>query len=485
MAAELRETHSALVVLVGDRAYKVKKPVSLGFLDFTSGSARDDALKHEFELNRRICADVYLDVARLVGSDGAPIESVLVMRRMPDARRLSTMVGMRTIDASELRRQLRRIAQTLAQFHARAERAAGISAEAGYNGLRRRWTDNFTELERFVGTCVDPAVYERIQRLALTYVHGRRALFDRRGAAGLYVDGHGDITADDVFCLDDGPRILDCIDFDDRLRSVDVLDDAAFLAMELEHLGRPELARYFLDTWAEFASTPIVASLEHHYIAYRALVRAKVACLQSEEGDASAHQDAVDGYLVLALRHLEGGEVRLIVVGGAPGTGKSTVAALIAEMVGAALLSTDVIRRMSAGLPRYDDEARLAVYDELLERAEDALARGESVVADGTWPTDDLRERARGCAAASRARLIEVECHAPPGLAAARAQRRAHLGTDPSQADGAVALMLAERRTAWPTATGIDCSGSPHEAVRSIARLLGYPPDPVACRVEP
>jgi hypothetical protein len=218
-----------------------------------------------------------------------------------------------------------------------------------------------------------------------------------------------------------------------------------------------------------------VASLEHHYIAYRALVRAKVACLRAEQSGALADQDSVDQYLQLALRHLEAGQVRLILVGGAPGTGKSTISALLADTLGAVLLSTDTIRReITPDPPRYDDESRFAVYQALLVRAERALANGETVIADATWQTDELRELARQCATSTGSTLLEFECHAPRTLAAARAERRALQGWSRSQAGGQVAMMLADRREAWPTAVGVDCSSSPHDALRGIGYILAY-----------
>jgi uncharacterized protein len=472
MPSELRETHSAVVALIGDLAYKAKKPVDLGYVNLKSAATRDHALRRELELNRRMCDDVYLDVAQLVGSDGVARESVLLMRRMPDARRLSALV---TSGSPDTEQHLRSIARVLAEFHARADRGAQISAEAGRHGLLRRWTDNFNELDRFVGTSVDRDVYDRIRHLALAYVDGREPLFDRRGGAGVYVDGHGDVTAEDIFCLNDGPRILDCIEVDDRLRWIDALDDAALLAMELEYLGRAALARYFLTMYAELSAVPRVASLEHHYIAYRALVRAKIVCLRAEERGESADQERVDRYLQLALRHLEAGQVQLVLVGGAPGTGKTTISAMLADTLDAVLLSTDTVRReIAPDPPSYDDESRLAVYRALLVRAERALANGESVVADATWQSDVVRELARNSADATASTLCEFECHAPPALAAARAERRVQQGWGRSQAGGSVALMLAERRTAWPTAVAVDTSGSAQEALRSIAYVLAY-----------
>jgi aminoglycoside phosphotransferase family enzyme/predicted kinase len=476
--AEIRETHSAVIALVGDLAYKAKKPVDLGFLDFTSLQAREAAIHQELVLNRRIAPDVYLDQAALCGSDGAVLEHVLVMRRMPDSRRLATMVEKGTVRHDDLRA----IARLLADFHSTARRGADITIEAGVRGLRRRWTDNLRECERFVGTLIPRAMYQRVGELALSYVDGRTELFERRASAGLYLDGHGDVTAEDVFCLEDGPRVLDCIDFDPRLRWVDALDDAAFLAMELEHLGRPDLGRYFLDEYAEFSAVPSVASLEHHYLAYRAFVRAKVACLRAVADDLAAQQ-LVESYLAMTLRHLEAGQVALVLVGGAPGTGKTTVAGRLADTLGAVLISTDDVRQQ-LGLASYDERAKAAVYDELLSRARRALANGESVVADATWGAEAMRRAARACADQTRSRLVELECHAPRDLAAVRAQRRLETGTSASTAGAAVAHLLAEHRDPWPSASPVDTSGSPDEAMRWISVVLAFPASPAAPRPE-
>jgi aminoglycoside phosphotransferase family enzyme len=126
--------------------------------------------------------------------------------------------------------------------------------------------------------------------LVLEFLDGRAPLLRER--ADRIVDGHGDLLADDIFCLDDGPRLLHCLDFDDHLRHVDALDDAASLAMDLQRLGRPDLAETFLDGYAEFAADPAPSALRHHYVASRAVVRAKVALLRHDQGDPHAAEDA-------------------------------------------------------------------------------------------------------------------------------------------------------------------------------------------------
>lgn len=239
-------------------------------------------------MNRRLAPDVYLDVADVTGSDGRPCEHLVVMRRMPEDRRLATLVG----TGASVGDQLRQLAQLLASFHAQAAQGPDIWREGRRDAVRGRWTNNIEQVRRSCGTALDQAAVDEAEQLALDFLAGRRALFAARIDAEHIVDGHGDLLADDIFCLDDGPRALDCLDFDDRLRWVDAVDDAACLAMDLERLSAPGLARDFLSWYLESAADPVVPSLIHHYIAYRAFVRVKVACLRYEAGEAEAGNEA-------------------------------------------------------------------------------------------------------------------------------------------------------------------------------------------------
>ena len=162
-------------------------------------------------------------------------------------------------------------------------------------------------------------------------------LFAGRISDRRIVDGHADLLADDIFCLPDGPALLDCLEFDDRLRYVDGIDDAAFLAMDLEFLGRPDLAAHFLGRYLAEARDDAPESLRHFYIAYRAVVRAKVDCVRHTQGGAGA-ADSARAHLRVAREHLREGTVRLILVGGGPGTGKTTLARGIADRVGAQVI---------------------------------------------------------------------------------------------------------------------------------------------------
>jgi aminoglycoside phosphotransferase family enzyme/predicted kinase len=474
--AGIAETHCAVVVFVGDRAYKLKKPVDLGFLDFRTVGARRQACEREVVLNRRLAPDVYLGVADVRGPDGEPCDSLVVMRRMPANRRLSTLVK----SGVDVRRGLRVLAEQLAAFHATARHDERTAVEGLRDAVRRRWQASFEQTRPFRGGVLDDRETAEVERLALRYLAGREPLFFDRATAGLIRDGHGDLLADDVFLLPDGPRALDCLEFDDRLRYVDGIDDAAFLAMDLERLGAPTLGRSFLDWYVEFSGTPRVASLEHHYVAYRAFVRAKVACLRAAQGDPAAQLEA-RACVRIALHHLGVAQVRLVLVGGLPGVGKSTVAGALADRMHAAVFRSDVIRKEfaflgideSAPAPYrtglYEPEVTEATYRALLDDARAVLERGGSVLLDASWADPALRQRAAELAEIADADLVQLHCVAPTAVAERRLRERVG---DASDADPTIAAAMAADFAPWPAATTIDTTGTVEAAVTAAEAAL-------------
>ena len=474
--ADVRETHIGAVFLVGDLAYKLKKPVDLGFLDFSTREARERACHREVELNRRLAPDVYLGVADVTGPGGEVRDHLVVMRRMPEARRLSTLVRR----GAPLPATIRALGRQLAAFHSRATRGPEIDADETRDAVRNRWRDSFAQLRPFHGEVLDPATAGEIEALAEEFLAGREPLFDRRIAGGHVVDGHGDLLADDIFCLDDGPRVLDCLEFDDQLRHVDVLDDVAFLAMDLERLGAPASGEQLLRDYREFTGDPAPPALVHHYLAYRAFVRAKVACLRHAQGDPQAAELARE-YADLTLEHLRSGRVRLILVGGEPGTGKSTVAGGLADRLGATLLQSDRLRKELAGLTPvrrpaegyreglYDAGHTDATYAELVRRAGELLALGETVVLDASWNAAPHRLLAAAAAERASSPLAALRCLAPETTAARRITARTGALSD---ATPEIAHRMAEDADPWPEAHPLPTTGTPAESLaRAVARL--------------
>ena len=329
------------------RVYKPKKPVRTGFLNFSRPEARAAARQRETEINRRLARDVYLGVAEVRDPAGHVCDHLVVMRRMPAAGRLSALVRAR----GPVSGTVREVARALAAQHVSASRGPEISRQGSRDALQRRWADNVEQIRPVQGSLLGAPDVDEVEQRAGRFLVGRAPLFDARIRGGHVLDGHGDLLAGDIFCLDDGPRILDCLEFDDRLRWLDGLDDAAFLAMDLERLGARELAERFTGWYIEYSGDPAPPSLRHHYVAYRAFVRAKVACLRSSQGDPMAGGEARQ-LTALTLRHLRAGAVTLVLIGGLPGTGKSTLAATLATRLGWTVLSSDRLRKELAGIPR-------------------------------------------------------------------------------------------------------------------------------------
>ncbi|WP_245585777.1 bifunctional aminoglycoside phosphotransferase/ATP-binding protein [Pseudonocardia asaccharolytica] len=485
--AELRETHVGIVMLIGDRAYKMKKPVRTGFLDFSTLELRREVLRRELELNRRLSPDVYLGISDVSAPrpDGAPAdvaEHLLVMRRMPADRRLATLLT----TGADLSGPLRELARLMARFHAGAARGPAVNAEGSQDALRERWRDNIAETRAIPGAPLDDTAIDVIERLSMRFIDGRGPLFAHRIADDRIVDGHGDLIADDVFFLDDGPRVLDCLEFDDRLRYVDALDDVAFLAMDLERLGAPDRAAEFLVAYTAFSGDPAPSALRHHYTAYRAFVRTKVACLRHGQGDSAAAQTALE-YAEVARRHLERGAVRLALVGGLPGTGKTTIAGGLADRFGAVVLSSDRIRKELAGINPtaragaayreglYSAEHTEALYRELLDRAGELLSRGESVILDASWTSALHRQEAEKLAKHTHSELIQLECRTSTETAVQRLRTRP-VGSSDATAEIAAAMAAADE---WSDAMIVDTSGPVEESLRHAApawQALSWPP---------
>jgi aminoglycoside phosphotransferase family enzyme/predicted kinase len=459
--AEIRETHTGVVVLIGERAYKVKKPVTTDFLDYSTPADRERACGREVELNRRLAPDSYLGVAHLSDPSAGPPEPVIVMRRHPDTRRLATMVR----NGETVSGCLARIAEVLTAFHDRADRGRIIDAEGKVRAVSARWRSNITELRRSVGTVITEEALRDIETLATRFIAGRASLFTSRIEDRRIVDGHGDLLADDIFCLPGRVEILDCLEFDDRLRYVDTIDDAAFLAMDLEFLRATAMARYFLDRYTTLSGDSAPRSMKDFYIAYRAVVRAKVDCIRVRQGHPDAAL-AASRHLEIALAHLRAGAVRMVLVGGGPGTGKTTVAHNLAERVGAQVISTDEVRRelqasgQMTGTPGvldrglYSAENIVAVYDAVLRRAQLLLAAAQSVILDGTWHDPYQRAKARDVAAATHAAMSEILCVAPGAMAAERVGSREPDAI--SDATPAVARALAIDPGQWSRACVVD-----------------------------
>ncbi len=466
------ETHLSWVFFTPDRAYKLLKPVAMPFIDHTDVGNRLESISREYELNHEISPDVYLGTADVV-ENGEVVDRMLVMQRLPDDRRLSGLVGRPGFD-----RHLRSVAKAVASLHARREPVTDAPM-AGHAALLGNWRENFEGLRPYVGTVIDEHDFHRVERLAERYLTGRESLLQDRIDDGFVRDAHGDLTADDIFCLDDGARIIDCLAFNDRWRIVDVLSDIGFLIMDIHRLAGWKAAEQLMRWYQEFSNEHHPSSLAHHYVAYRAHVRAKVACFRFTQGDERSALLA-RRYHDLTLNHLERARLRVIVVGGGPGVGKSTLAQNLGAHYGYPVLASDEVRKdvtmtahdehhfadPDAGI--YDPASKAATYDELRREAELLLRGGTGVVLDATWSRDRDRRLIRELARETGAELVEVECVLDRAIAKERIARRLANPDYPSDATPDLVDHMAASREHWPEAIAID-TGAPVDKIRSSA----------------
>ncbi len=464
-APSVAETHISTVFFSADRAFKLLKPLRTSFLDFGTTEKRLQAVDDELELNRRMAPDVYLGTADVVEL-GEVVDRMLVMRRLPDDRRLTDLVA-----GPDLDDLIRQVVRRVAAFHAAEPSITDAVDIAGRDAVAGNWNDSVRDMTPLCGEVFDVEEFELVTFLANRYLEYSEALFADRLSGGFVRDGHGDLTAEDIFCLEDGPRILDCLAFDRRLRVADVLCDVAFLAMDMDRLAGPVAAHAVWGYYAEFSNEHHPQSLAHHYVAYRAHVRAKVAGMRHQQGDPTAAASA-RAYLHLCRRHLELARRRLIVVGGSPGSGKTTVAGALSRSLDWSVVGSDPIRKELTGRAHtdrdfadpgggiYSSDVSAETYDEVFRRVALLLERGESVIIDASFGNPLQRERAREVGRHCGADVTEIECVLDSATAKSRIERRLERGNDPSDARPEILDELRAMHAPWPEAEPVSTSGT-------------------------
>lgn len=446
-SVEHRETHISHVFLAGDRVYKLKKPVRFEFLDYSTLERRRVACEAEVRLNRRMAPGVYDGVTPITrrgegwefAGEGPIVDYVVVMRRLDLERGLDQLIEHGTLQPAEIER----LANQLSEVYC-SRPPLSISGAEYRASYERRVQANADDLLGLVGA-EDVALRVHQAQLAQLLLHAEQ--FDARVAEGRIIDGHGDLRPEHIILPRDSAaplQVFDCVEFNEEFRTIDVVDELCFLAAECERLGAGAVGATVLETYYERSGDHPAPAVVKFYESYRATVRAKVAVLRaaqlpSEGANQAKREGAAD--LKLADRYAaEFHEPLCVVVSGASGVGKSTLASQLAKRLRLVWLRTDEIRgEMSAPLSeRYSNAARNAVYEELFRRAADRLAARTSVVLDGTFLQAAQIEQASQIAGQFGARFRVLRCTCPPEVARERIAARAEEGADPSEADPAL-----------------------------------------------
>ncbi len=465
------QTHASAVLLVDDRAYKLKKPENFGFFDYSTAHARRHFCMEEVRLNARLAPDVYLGVAPVIEDQrgrisfantcsldavphpgelierGRVLDYAVVMRRLPEEATLDAHARTGRVSPG----LLREVAARVAAFHASSETSEHIASFGRTDVIANNWHENFAQMRPYIGRTLDQITFDRIARWTSQSLAGRANLFATRAREGCVRDCHGDLRLQHVYAIDEPAtegkklEIIDCIEFNERFRYSDVAAEVAFLTMELDAAGRSDLARDFVDAYVEKSGDAGLRELLPFYSCYRACVRGKVRSFELDEPEVSrAEQEAArqeaQTLFQLAASYASGptGPV-VLMVGGLMGSGKSTLAMTLEQELGWEVISSDVTRKrllaeQSAaaintasaefGAGAYQKEWTDRTYAALVDDARSGLDAGRSVILDATWSSRANRRRATTMAIKHGALPVFVECVCPREVALERLAQR-------------------------------------------------------------
>lgn len=430
---ELIETHISWVILAGSYAYKIKKSIDLGFLDFSTLEKRRYYCQEELRLNNRLAPNVYLSVVAVTGTvenpqwagEGEAIEYAVKMRAFPQEAQLDRKLGNQTLQA----RQIDMLARYIADFHTNSDTAEVGSLYGDSERIFGPVDENFRQIREHTKNAQSLASLVELERWSKSTFHALQPVFAQRKSAGFVRECHGDLHLRNIAWMDDAPLVFDCIEFSPALRYIDVISDVAFLVMDLQDRKQPILAQRFLNNYLQHTGDYSGLCVFRFYQVYRALVRAKIDAIRAHQAGIStkerdeAEKDFFE-YLDLALNYIRPAKPQVIITRGMSASGKSTVSQTLLEQLGAIRIRSDVERKRMFGLQPeetgqaevgegiYSSEATEKTYSKLERLAEQILASGYSVIVDAVFLHYRERERFRKLAKTNQTGFVILECRA-------------------------------------------------------------------------
>lgn len=457
------ETHISHIFLTGEMAYKMKKPVNLGFLDFTDLRAREHFCRQELVLNRRLTTDLYLGVEAVtyqsggyaLNGPGEPVEYLVKMRQLSEEHMMARMLEENRIDD----RFIVALAEVLATFHREAERGAEIDRHGHVNVIRRHCEDNFRQTEQFLGEVLEPNRFQLVRSATRAFLNNRASLFGDRVEEGMIRDGHGDLRTEHIH-LSNGIQIIDGIEYNPVFRYQDVVADLAALAVDLDFKGYRQVSETLLAAYMHQTGDRDLYALIDFYKMYRAMIKIKVRCshLEADQFTKPKLLEKVERYLALAYQYaLKIIRPTVWVVCGTVATGKSTIADAVARALNIEqVVRTDDARKRLFGpepsetargeVPseNYTRTATALAYGKSLLLAQDEVDKGRSVILDGPFGHPDQRREVMRFARNGDANLIFIVCQCPEDLIVQRLHARAN-GSLRGQAPPEMVKMIRSR----------------------------------------
>lgn len=479
------ETHISRIFFAGDRVAKLKRPVDYGFVNHLSLESRRQSCIDEVRLNQRLSDDIYLSCepitasagALRLGGPGVPIEWATVMRRLPADSMLDVQLAAGTRPAA----LAERLAARLIPFHRQTAHCSGNPTEQAANA-ERILRENLDEITALQSDVVFSTEFSAIRSTMLEYLSANPIAIRERAAAGWIREGHGDLKCEHVTLDPPGAlQIYDCVEFNIDIRCADIASDLAFLLLDLERLGAADVAAELVQRYRE-AGIDLPDAMLTLYRAHRALVRVKVGALTTAH--ASSPADAVDAardtafWLHRATAAVFNAKPVILAMSGFSGTGKSVVAASIADALDIPILATDRLRREQTSDPdRYDPANRLAIYLVMMERARKLIDAGKPVVLDGAFLRAEERFLAAELAKQTGAPLIFAHVVATPDVIERRIRERA-ARPGGSASEATIEVLQVQRAEAaeapleWPETTHAVTIDTTDDSPASLDPLL-------------
>ncbi|MGB5156915.1 AAA family ATPase [Desulfobacterium sp. N47] len=426
---KLIETHASWIILTGTYAYKIKKPVNLGFLDFSTLEKRHFLCKEELRLNKRLAPGLYLELITITGSEakpllngiGGPIEFAVKMVQFPQEVQFDRMLAKGELTV----RHIDAIARLIADFHKKTAVAPKKSEYGDLEHIRKPVENNFIQIRKNIKNG-NNILIDELEGWCKSAFERLKQTFIQRKAEGFIRECHGDMHLRNIAWINNSPVAFDCIEFDPNLRWIDVISEIAFLIMDIEARKHPQLAKCFLNNYLEKSGDYPGLCVLPYYVVYRALVRAKIASIRakqqgiSEEEKTEAENEFIN-YLRLAKRCTKAVSPKLIITRGLSASGKSTVTRQLIEQMYAIRIRSDVERKRIFGISTEDNSkasyceniytsgATKQTYDKLAVLAEKVLDAGYSVIVDAAFLKFEERNRFRILAESKKAPYIILE----------------------------------------------------------------------------